>query len=73
MLGIFSAIFDKIDKRFKIEYVTLIEVSSTKSEIVMRAIEKTLFERYIDISKIRFCCLNSTNWMSGKLRYTNAI
>ena len=42
MLGIFLAIFDKTEKKFKIEYVTLIEVSSTKPEIVMHAIEKTL-------------------------------
>ena len=30
ILGIFLAIFDEMDKTFKIEYVTLIEVSSTK-------------------------------------------
>ena len=45
MLGIFLAIFNKMDKKFKIEYILLIEVSSTKSEIVMRAIVKTLLER----------------------------
>ena len=50
MLGTFLAIFDKMDKKFKIECVTLIEVSSTKSEIVMHTIEKTLIERDIDIS-----------------------
>ena len=45
MLGIFLAIFNKMDKKFKIEYILLIEVSSTKSEIVMHAIVKTLIER----------------------------
>ena len=30
ILGIFLAIFDEMDKKIKIEYVTLIEVSSTK-------------------------------------------
>ena len=44
MLGIFLAIFNKMDKKFKIEYILLIEVS-TKSEIVMHAIVKTLIER----------------------------
>ena len=32
----------------------------------MRAIEKTLIEGGIDTSKTRFCCLDSTNSMSGK-------
>ena len=57
MLGIFLAIFDEMDKKFKIDYVSLIEVSSTKSEIVMHATEKTLIERDIDISKTRFLLL----------------
>ena len=56
MLGIFLAIFDEMDKKFKIEYASLIEVSSTKSE------------RDIDISKTRFCCLDGTNLMSGKYK-----
>ena len=47
MLGISLAIFNKMDKKFKIEFVSLIEVSSTKSEIIMHAIEKTLIERDI--------------------------
>ena len=34
-----------MDKKFKIEYVMLIKVFSTKSEIVMQAIEKRLTER----------------------------
>ena len=47
----FLAIFDEMAEKFKIEYITLIEVSSTKPEIVMHAIEKALIERVIDISK----------------------
>ena len=46
-----------MDKKFKIDYVSLIEVSSTKSEIVMQATEKTLIERDIDSSKTRFLLL----------------
>ena len=57
MLGIFLALFDQMVKKFKIEYVRLIKVSSTKSEIVMHAIEKTLIKRDIDISKTRFLLL----------------
>ena len=55
-----------MDKKFKIEYISFIDVSSTKSEIAMHAIEKTLTERGIDISKTMFCCLDGTNSMSGK-------
>ena len=57
MLGIFLALFDKMVKKFKIEYVRLIKVSSTKSEIVMHAIEKTLIKRDINISKTKFLLL----------------
>ena len=57
MLGIFLALFDQMVKKFKIEYVRLIKVSSTKSEIVMHAIEKTLIKRDIDISKTKFLLL----------------
>ena len=67
-MGGFFAIFDEMDKQFKIEFVSLIEVSSTKSEIVMHAIEKTLIERDTDISKTRFCCLDGTNSISGKYK-----
>ena len=69
----FLAIFDEMDKKFKIEYVTLIEVFSTKSEIVMHTIEKTLIERDIDIFKTRFCCLDGTNSMPGKYKYLENI
>ena len=57
-----------MDKKFKIEYVMLIKVFSTKSEIVMQAIEKTLTERDIDISKTRSCSLDVTNSMSGRYK-----
>ena len=57
-----------MDKKFKIEYVMLIKVFSTKSEIVMQAIEKTLTERDIDISKTRSCSLDATNSMSGRYK-----
>ena len=51
----------------------LIEVSSTKSEIVMHAIEKTLIERDIGISKTRFCCLDGTNSTPGKYKFLENI
>lgn len=66
MLGIFIGSFDEKDKEFKMDFITLTEVSSTQSEIVMQAIEKSLHERNIDISQTRFSCLDGTNSMSGK-------
>ena len=49
-------------------YVTLTEVSSTKSENVMQAIEKTLKSKETDISKTRFCCLDGATIQKGKTR-----
>ena len=40
VLGIFLAIFDEMDKKFKEEYVTLIKDSSAKSGIAIHAIER---------------------------------
>ena len=57
-----------MDKKFKIEYVTLMVVSSMKSEFVLHKIEKTLIERDINISETRFCYLDGTNSMSGKCK-----
>ena len=57
-----------MDKKFKVEYVTLIKVSSSKYEIVMQAIEKTLIQRDIDISKTRSYSLDATNSMSGRYK-----
>ena len=68
MLGIFFSNINDMDQKFKVEYVTLIEVSSMKSEIVMHTIEKTLIERGIDFTKIRFCSLDGTNLVSGKYK-----
>lgn len=65
MLGIFIGSFDEADKDFKMDFIALTEVSSTKSEIVMEAVERTLREKEIDISKTRFSCLDGTNSMSG--------
>ena len=62
-----------MDKKLKLEYLTLIEVSSTKAEIVRHAIEMALIERDIDISKTRFCCLNGTYSMPGKCKYLKNI
>ena len=47
-------------------FISLVKVSSTSSDIVMCAIEKVLRGKNIDIEKTRFCCLDGTNSMSGQ-------
>ena len=72
MLGIFLAIFDEMDKKFKEEYVTLIEDSSAKSGIAIHAIERH-YSKETDVSKSKFCCLDGTNLMSGKYKCLEGI
>ena len=69
MLEIFIWSFDESNKEFKMNFIALTEVSSTKSEIAMEAIEHTLHENDIDIMKTCFSCLDGTNYMSGRLLY----
>ena len=69
MLGIFTGSFDESNKEFKMDFITLTEVSSTKSKTVMKAIECTLRKNDIDIMKTRFTCLDGTNSMPSMLLY----
>ena len=73
MLGIFIGSFDESVKEFKMDFIALTEVSSTKSEIAMEAIERTLRKNDTDIMKTRFSCLDGTNSMSGMLLYIDNI
>ena len=64
MLGVFISSFDEETKQFFMDFVSLVEVSSTNSEIVMTATAKALKDRDIDIKKTRFSCLDGTNLMA---------
>ena len=64
-LGIFISSFDDKNKRFHMDFVSLVEVSSTSSEIVMDAVATVMKDRDIDIKKTRFSCLDGTNSMPG--------
>ena len=68
MLGIFISLFDekKKKKEFNMDFMSLVEMSSTNSETVMCAIEKTHLAKDIGIEKAQFCCLDGTNSMSGE-------
>ena len=60
MLGIFISSFDGKNKEFNMDFISLVEVSSTNFESVMCTFAKVLIE------KIRFCCVDGTNSISGE-------
>ena len=67
MIEISVQCFDEALKDFKIDYITLTEVTSKKSKIVLEAIERAFVETCIDISKTRLTCLDEKISMSGKI------
>ena len=66
MLGFFLSFFDEAEKKFGMDFVSLVEVSSTSSEIVMAAVEKVMRDKNTDLTKIRFSSLDGTNSMSDE-------
>ena len=42
MMGLFLGCFDKIEKEFMLEYLPLVEVSSTKSDLLLDKITTVL-------------------------------
>ena len=66
MLGVFLSYFDEGEKKFGMDFISLIEVSSTSSEIVVTAIEKVMRDKNIIITKTQFSSLDRTNSMSGE-------
>ena len=65
MLGVFISSYDENTKKFYMDFVSLVEVPSTASDIVMEGVVNTLKARDIDRKKVRFSCLDGTNSMSG--------
>ena len=68
MLGVFISSYDETTKKFYMDFVSLVEVSPTASDIAMEGVVNTLKDRDIDIKKVRFSCLDGTNSMSGLQR-----
>lgn len=66
MLGIFISSYDEDKQDLFMDFISLVEVSSTQSEIVMNAVVTVMKDRDIDIKKTRFSCLDGTNSMSGE-------
>ena len=65
MMGVFLSYFDEETKSPNVEFVSLVSVSSTKSEVLIEKMKSILKEREIDIIKTRFICFDGTNSMSG--------
>ena len=65
MLGVFISSYDENTKKFYIDFISLVEFSSTVSDIVMEWVVDTLKASDIDIKKVQFSCLDRTNSMSG--------
>ena len=65
MLGVFISSYDENTKKFYMDFISLVEFSSTVSDIVMEWVVNTLKARDIDIKKVQFSCLDRTNSMSG--------
>ena len=66
MLGVFLSYFDEGEKKFGMDFISLVEVSSTSLEIVMAAVEKVMHDKNIDITKTRFSSLDGTNSRLGE-------
>ena len=66
MLGVFLSYFDEGEKKFGVDFISLVEVFSTSSEIVMAAVEKVMRDKNIDITKTWFSSLDGANSMSGE-------
>ena len=66
MIGLFASYVHEETKSFKLEFVKLTSVPSTKSEILIEKMKEILSERNVDIVKTRFVCFDGTNATSGE-------
>ena len=66
MMGLFLGCFDEIEKEFMLEYMSLIEVLLTKSDLLLDKMTTVLKGRNIDIKDMRFYCFDGTNSVSGE-------
>lgn len=66
MMGVFLSYFDEDSKKFNLDFVSLVSVPSTKSEVLITKMKTILEENGVDIKKTRFVCFDGTNSMSGE-------
>ena len=65
MMGVSVACFSEKAKCFKLDFIGLFSVSSTKADILLDKIKAVFTERNIHLSKTRFTCFDGNNTMSG--------
>ena len=65
IVGVSVIYFSEKAKCFKLDFIGLFSVSSTKAEILLDKIKEVFTERNIDLLKTKFICFDGTNTMSG--------
>ena len=64
MMGVVIGYFDEVLKSLIWDFISLVSVSSTKSEILIEKIKEVMMNCGIVITRTRFVCFNGTNSMS---------
>ena len=66
MMGVFIGYFDEVLKSFMLDFISLVSVSSSKSEILLKKIKEIMMSCGIDITKTKFVCFHRANLMNGE-------
>ena len=64
MMGVVIGYFDEVLKSLIWDFISLVSVSFTKSEILIEKIKEVMMNCGIVITRTRFVCFNGTNSMS---------
>ena len=65
MMGVFFGYFNEVSKSFLSDFISLVSVSSTNSEILIEKIKEIMMNCRSDITKTRFVRFDGANSMSG--------
>ena len=66
MMGLCLSVYDEKDKEVTLEFVFIVSIALTKSEVLMDKVQEILLNNNIDISHTRFSCLDGTKTMSSE-------
>ena len=66
MMGVFVGYFDELSKSLMLDVISLVSVSYTKSEILIKKIKEMMMNCGINITKTRFVCFDGANLMRGE-------
>ena len=65
-MGVFVGYFDELSKSLMLYVISLVSVSYTKSEILIKKIKEMMMKCGINITKTRFVCFDGANLMRGE-------